>query len=126
MYAPHMAQVAEDGPEAIIPLGGSSRSRGMAIWEQAGDILGADQDESPAAYVTTQTMESGEPANQVSVPVSITFTPEIIIQATEGLNEDDIVDVLKRRIRELVDDISDEMAERLARVFANMPVKGGA
>lgn len=40
MHAPHMAQVAEDGPEAIIPLGASSRSRGMAVWEQAGDILG--------------------------------------------------------------------------------------
>jgi len=25
-----------------------------------------------------------------------------------------------------VDDIGDELAERLARVFANMPVKGGA
>lgn len=28
---------------------------------------------------------------------------------------------MKSRIREMVDDISDELAERLARVFANMP-----
>lgn len=42
MYAPHMAQVAEDGPEAIIPLGSADRSRGMAVWEQAGDILGVN------------------------------------------------------------------------------------
>lgn len=42
MHAPHMAQVAEDGPEAIIPLGASSRSRGMAVWEEAGDILGVN------------------------------------------------------------------------------------
>ena len=126
MNAPHTAQVAEDGPEAIIPLGTSSRSRGMAIWEQAGDILGADQDDSPAAYVTTQTRDGGEPATPVSVPVNIAFSPEIIIQAAEGMSEEDIVEILKRRVRELVDDISDEMAERLARVFANMPVRGGA
>lgn len=42
MYAPHTAQVAEDGPEAIIPLGASDRSRGVAVWEQAGDILGVN------------------------------------------------------------------------------------
>lgn len=126
MNVPHTALVAEDGPEAIIPLGTSSRSRGMAIWEQAGDILGADQDESPAAYVTTQARDSGEPAAPVNVPVNIAFSPEIIIQAAEGMSEEDIVEILKRRVRELVDDISDEMAERLARVFANMPVKGGA
>lgn len=40
MNAPHMAQVAEDGPEAIVPLGASSRSRGISVWEEAGDILG--------------------------------------------------------------------------------------
>lgn len=45
MYAPHMAQVAEDGPEAIIPLGSADRSRGMAVWEQAGDILGVNSPE---------------------------------------------------------------------------------
>ena len=32
----------------------------------------------------------------------------------------------KSRIRELVDDIGDEMAERLAKTFANMPLRGGA
>ena len=128
MHVPHTALVAEDGPEAIIPLGASSRSRGMAIWEQAGDVLGADtgEDVSPAAYTTEQVSSGGEPAAPVNVPVNIAFSPEIIIQAAEGMSEEDIVDILKRRIRELVDDISDEMAERLARVFANMPVKGGA
>ena len=42
------------------------------------------------------------------------------------MSQDDIVRILKERIRELVDDISDEMAERLARVFSNMPLRGGA
>ena len=60
------------------------------------------------------------------MPVNIEINPEIVIQGTEGMSPDDVVRILKERIRELVDDISDEMAERLARVFSNMPLKGGA
>ena len=162
MHAPHMAQVAEDGPEAIIPLGASSRSRGMAVWEEAGDILGVN---SPAlvgsndnslgdivpegnggaysgpqgggngkdvpAYPTDTpgargpAEGQGEPA--VTVPVTITINPEIVIQAAaQGMSPEDIVALLKEKIRDMVDDISDEMAEKLARIFANMPVRGGA
>lgn len=55
------------------------------------------------------------------------MSPQFIIEAREsGIDEDTIVDIIKARIREMVDDISDELAERLARIFANMPVKGGA
>lgn len=37
---PHMGIVAEDGPEAIIPLGTKRRQRGISLWEQAGRMLG--------------------------------------------------------------------------------------
>jgi len=162
MHAPHMAQVAEDGPEAIIPLGASSRSRGMAVWEEAGDILGVN---SPApvgsndnglgdiipegnggaysgpqgggngkdvpAYPTgtpgTRGPAEGQGEPAVTVPVTITINPEIVIQAAaQGMSPEDIVALLKEKIRDMVDDISDEMAEKLARIFANMPVRGGA
>lgn len=161
MHAPHLAQVAEDGPEAIIPLGASSRSRGMAVWEEAGDILGANspapvgsndnglgdiipegnagghsapqgggnvEDVPVYSHDTTGRTGAAEAAQEaaVNVPVSITLNPEIIIQASQGMSAEDIVAILKERIREMVDDISDEMAEKLARIFANMPVKGGA
>ena len=67
----------------------------------------------------------GEPA--VTVPVNITINPEIVIQAAaQGMSPEDIVALLKEKIRDMVDDISDEMAEKLARIFANMPVRGGA
>lgn len=37
---PHLGLVAEDGPEAIIPLSGKRRERGISLWEQAGELLG--------------------------------------------------------------------------------------
>ncbi|WP_431091316.1 tail tape measure protein [Paenibacillus sp. 8b26] len=37
---PHLGLVGEAGPEVIIPLSGNRRNRGMALWEQAGKMLG--------------------------------------------------------------------------------------
>lgn len=37
---PLLSWVGEDGPEAIIPLGGKRRSRGLSLWKQAGEMLG--------------------------------------------------------------------------------------
>ncbi len=37
---PHLGLVGEDGPEAIIPLSPSRRSRGLQLWQQAGKWLG--------------------------------------------------------------------------------------
>ncbi|MFE4201126.1 hypothetical protein [Aneurinibacillus aneurinilyticus] len=40
---PHIGMVAEDGPEAVIPLGPDKRGRGFELWQQAGKILGVQQ-----------------------------------------------------------------------------------
>ena len=45
MTKPHMGLVAEDGAEAIIPLTSKRRSRGIALWEKAGEILGVSHEE---------------------------------------------------------------------------------
>lgn len=40
------------------------------------------------------------------------------------MGAEDVAQILNDRIRGMVDDIGDEMAEKLARIFANMPVRG--
>lgn len=40
MTNPHLGLVAEDGAEAIIPLSGKRRERGLSIWEKTGEMLG--------------------------------------------------------------------------------------
>ena len=57
--------------------------------------------------------------------INIEVNPEFVIEG-DDLDEETIVTIIKSRIREMVDDIGDEMADRLARIFANMPLKGGA
>lgn len=135
MTRPHVGLVAEDGPEAIIPLGGSRRTRALDLWNQTGSLLGVDYSDnsdedtpedkptfSPIVYpAPAPQAPAGAAAQPVSIPVEIELNPQFVIQGTAGMSPDEIIATVKSRIREMVDDISDELAERLARVFANMP-----
>ena len=77
---------------------------------------------SPVVYpAPAPQAPAGAAAQPVSIPVEIGLNPQFVIQGTAGMSPDEIIATVKSRIREMVDDISDELAERLARVFANMP-----
>ena len=129
MNSPHMAMVAEDGAEAIIPLSPSKRARGLDLWMNAGQLMGVQPYEDGGIVgdttdVSTATATGGG-GNNVEIKVEV--NPEFIIQAKDaGFDGESLVALIKAHIREMVDDIGDELAERLARVFANMPVKGVA
>ena len=131
MTKPHMGIVAENGAESIIPLSPSKRSRGIDLWERTGQALGV-QPYADGGIVGTTDEDSTVPLDTGStggprVDIHLEMTPQFVIEARDsGLDEEGIVAIIKARIREMVDDISDELAERLARIFANMPVKGGA
>lgn len=128
MTSPHVGMVAEDGPEAIIPLSPSKGNRGFDLWMKTGQLLGVkpyadggivgDADVPTASYTPS---EGGGNHFEINVEVN----PEFVIEG-ENMDEETIVAIIKARIKEMVDDIGDELAERLARIFANMPVKGGA
>ena len=170
MTRPHVGLVAEDGPEAIIPLGSKRRGRGIELLHRAAAALGVsvpsgeryDVPQTPSNTVDAPTPKTpsspasgglgslggraddeapedvpafspvvypapapqapaGAAAQPVSIPVEIGLNPQFVIQGTAGMSPDEIIATVKSRIREMVDDISDELAERLARVFANMP-----
>ena len=77
---------------------------------------------SPVVYpAPAPQAPTGAAAQPISIPVEIGLNPQFVIQGTAGMSQDEIIATVKSRIREMVDDISDELAERLARVFANMP-----
>lgn len=130
MNSPHMGLVAEDGPEAIIPLSPSKNGRGLDLWMKAGQYLGvrpyADGDiVGDTSAITSETTGSAT-AGGNTFDIKMEINPSFVIQGTEGMDEESIVQIIKARIKEMVDGIADELAERLARTFANMPVKGEA
>lgn len=132
MTKPHMGIVAEAGAESIIPLSPSKRGRGIDLWEQTGQALGvrpyADGGIVGEAEDTEVPISSGDSSGpSAKIDIHLQMSPSFVIDAQEsGIDENTIIAIIKAHIKEMVDDISDELAERLARVFANMPVRGGA
>ena len=125
MNSPHMAMVAEDGAEAIIPLSSDKRQRGLDLWLSAGKMLGVSQYADGGIVGDTNGMNTATSVSAGgSVDIKIELNPEFVIEAQNAGDEDRMIAVIKAHIREMVDDISDELADRLARVFSNMPVKG--
>ena len=129
IQSPHMAMVAEDGAEAIIPLSPSKRQRGLDLWQEAGQTLGVQPYEDGGIAgdtmpISTTTVEGGA-SNNFDIHVEV--SPEFVIEARDaGFDGESLVSIVREHIREMADDIGDEIADRLARVFSNMPVKGTA
>jgi len=131
MTQPHMGIVAEDGAEGIIPLSPSKRGRGIDLWQRTGELLGvrpyADGgivgDEPENISTATPTGQGGQ---GVTIKVEVKAEPKFTIEGGDGANENKILSVLKSHIREMSDDIADELAEGITRIFKNMPLKGGA
>ena len=131
MTKPHMGIVAEDGAEGIIPLSPSKRSRGIDLWQRTGEILGVRPYEDGGIVGDEQEPRpKGVPTSRggqnITIKVEVKAEPRFTIEGNgDTTDENKVLAVLKTYIREMTDDIGDELAERLARIFANMPMKGG-
>lgn len=131
MTKPHMGIVAEDGAEGIIPLNPSKRTRGIDLWQRTGELLGVQPYEDGGIVgEEPNRVPRGVPTgggNNITIKVEVKAEPKFTIEGDgDTTDENRVLAVLKGYIREMTDDIGDELAERLARIFANMPVKGGA
>lgn len=109
---PHFGMVAEDGAEAIIPLSGKRRNRGLALWNAAGEALGANSTEP-----TISTSGNG-----ISIQIG-NVTIEINLSGGNG--------TIAEQIEAQKDDISNTvisiLKQALADSFSNMPFAiGGA
>lgn len=132
---PELSWIGEDGPEAIIPLGSKRRSRGIALWEAAGNMLGipgyADGGIVGAAGNPLERRFEKEPVNYArnveeksdqKQPVQVTVNLSPRIQISGG----DTADIRKQiadMVKEMADDLAAELGERLADTYSNMPIR---
>ncbi|EET60428.1 phage tail tape measure protein, TP901 family [Marvinbryantia formatexigens DSM 14469] len=133
---PLLSWIGEDGPEFVIPVGAKRRERGIELWEQAGRALGvaayADGGivgkYSSIAYPDGAAGEGSAEADKTDIPVNtekeniqiqLNFSPSFEISRD---NPQTIAQMIKAQLRESSDDLINEVAERVAEHFANMPV----
>ena len=126
---PHMGLVAEAGAESIIPLSPSRRTRGIDLWRETGELLGVRPYANGGIIGRIETdggdvpVAAGSSGGGVTIKVEVSANPEFTIGTGNAGDDERILSVMKAHIRGMADDIGDELAERLARIFVNMPVK---
>lgn len=128
---PHQALVAEDGPEAIIPL--NDHNRGLDILQKAASMMGvdfgneadfSDSDDSgatvPAAAPAVNAM--GAPTSPVSVSVSLGGVSIPITISGASTAPQDIATAIRGQLEDIADDIGGQLASKVAAIFGNTPV----
>ncbi len=124
MTTPHLGLVAEDGAEAIIPLSGKRRERGLALWQEAGKMLGVPQHAEGGIVGALPSISSTPNRGGTTITVEIGgITLGGINVSADGGNPEEIIEIIREHIADLTDDIAAELAEKLQAVFSNMPLK---
>lgn len=77
---------------------------------------------------TTQVYEpvSAERENSLNSPpiqVNVSVAPEFVIHGGDGQSEESIMQIIRRHMKELADELNGEIAGTLEEVFSNMPLK---
>jgi len=141
MTTPHMGLVAEDGAEAIIPLAGKRRQRGISVWKQAGKLLGIpgyaeggvigrpEPVPSPAGNAAPGPERIPEP-----IPATAGAPGTVQINVSMGGQEFHIeggdsdgrsaVDAVMSHMDEVSEAAAMRIAKALAQIFPNMPISG--
>ncbi len=131
---PQLSWLAEEGyGEFVIPTNPSRRARALELYEQAGTALGV-AGYAAGGYVGTDIGEGGEnyevisaqrenAGSSIPVQVMVSMAPEFVIQSGDSQSEETILQVVKRHLKEMADELSGEIAGRLEEVFSDMPLR---
>lgn len=128
---PHQALVAEDGPEAIIPL--NDHNRGLDILQKAASMMGVDFGNEadfadfgdggavvPAAAPAINAVSA--PASPVSVSVSLGGVSIPITISGASMAPQDIATAIRGQLEDIADDIGGQLATKVASIFGNTPI----
>lgn len=67
--------------------------------------------------------EDQEGGNGTTVQVNVQMSPEFTISGAGIQSEEDIIQVIRRHMKEMADELGGEIAGKLEEVFSNMPLK---
>ncbi len=61
--------------------------------------------------------------NSPPIQVNVSLAPEFVIHGGDGQSEENIMQIIRRHMKELADELNGEIAGTLEEVFSNMPLK---
>jgi LysM repeat protein len=111
--------------DSIIPLvPDDAKEEQQSIWSVTGQQLGAgtSEDSSDGNKGTySVNAQSGQQNSGNNIEIKVDMSPVIKIEG-DGMDEQKIFEIMLSRCREMADELSDEIAERMGKIFDNMPL----
>lgn len=111
-------------PEDSIQFSKIPEKENDIVWGVTGQILSGDSEKGTSEGNDTGFSLNALPNNSESgdknVEVNVNMNPVIKIDGS-NMDKDQIFEVLQSRIREMADELGDEIAERISKIFGNMP-----
>lgn len=127
-FAPHRGLVAENGPEAVIPLG--DRNRGLDLLERTATMMGVDFGDGIDDAISggndgnimpvNTSLTAGSGPQSVSIDMGGISIP-ITISGGSG-DAQAVVQAIRENLEDIADDIGGQLAEKVASIFGNQPV----
>ena len=97
----------------------SNRNAASAYNETSG---GSYNGETAPTYEPVSA-ERENSSGMAPVQVQVSLQPEFVIRGGDGQSEEDIMQVIRRHLKEMADELGGEIAANLSEVFSNMPLK---
>lgn len=78
-------------------------------------------EDNPTVYEPVSVHPEQSGGNSISVPVNVSVSPQFVIEGSGGKSEDDIMAIIRKNMKAMADELVGEIADRLEKVFSNMP-----
>lgn len=107
----------------ILPLQAQPQGESKSVWSVTGQEMSGDSSEEESEgkkAVSVNAAVQGQQGNN-NFEINVDMSPVIKIEGG-NMDEEKVFEVMKNRIREMADDLGDEIAERMSKIFANMPL----
>ncbi|MGN0664523.1 MAG: phage tail tape measure protein [Negativibacillus sp.] len=107
----------------ILPLTAQPQEESKSVWSVTGQELTGNSSEEESEgkkAISVNAAVQGQQGNN-TFEINVDMSPVIKIEGG-NMDEGKVFEVMKNRIREMADDLGDEIGERLSKIFANMPL----
>lgn len=85
------------------------------------EATGDNTENNPTVYEPVSVHPEQSGGNSISVPVNVSVSPQFVIEGSGGKSEDDIMAIIRKNMKAMADELGGEIADRLEKVFSNMP-----
>lgn len=85
------------------------------------EATGDNTEDNPTVYESVNVQPEQSGTGNIQIPVSVSVSPQFVIKGSGGKSEEDIIAIIRKNMKVMADELGGEIADRLKKVFSNMP-----